>query len=297
MFWLNCSNQRNLFVIPLDGVQYWYRYHHLFAGSLKSHLQRTRTDDLPLLHRRAAQWYQSNNHPEDALRHAFAIPDYPYVSRLVLNNWRQIYHQGRLDTAVQWLETLPNDFIRNTPPLGVAVCWTLFTRGDYDRIENYLDDIMQVFEQMSALGTLPKDHPEFNIIRQQVILLQAIIDRHHGDADLAMKEIKLLIPTINELGKTLGQTIADMGFTACYSQLGYTYVTVNDLDQATHYLSLVSPHARQCGNFLALAHATMEYVRISLPQGKIDQAEKICRHELALTEQPEYAEYPAFCLI
>ena len=88
-----------------------------------------------------------------------------------------------------------------------------------------------------------------------------------------------------------------MGYTACYSQLGYTYVTTNDFDQAENYLSSVSPHARRCGNFLALAHTTMEWVRISLLQGKIDQAEKICRYELGLTDQPEYADYPAFCLI
>ena len=289
--------RRNLFVIPLDDEQYWYRYHHLFAEFLKSYLRRTRANDLPTLHRRAAQWYQANNYPEEALRHAFAIPDYPYVSHLVVNNWRQIYHQGRLDTAVRWLETLPSDFIRNSPPLGVAVCWTLFTRGDYDRITEYLDDIMQVFEQMVASGKLPKEHPEYNIIKQQVILLQAVVARHHGDVSSAMKQIELLIPTIPELGVTLGQTIADMGYTASYSQMGYTYVAANDLAQAENYLSRVSPHARRCGNYLALAHATMEWVRISLLQGKIEQAETICRHELALADQSEYADFPAFCLI
>lgn len=289
--------RRNLFVLSLDSQQYWYRYHHLFAEFLKSYLQRNRANDLPVFHRRAAQWYQSNNYPEEALRHAFAIPDYSYVSHLVVNNWRRIYHQGRLDTAVQWLESLPSDFIRNSPPLGVAVCWTLFVRGDYDQISYYLDDITQVFEKMVSSGTLPKEHPEFNIIKQQVILLKAIVMRHRGDVNYAMEQIEKLIPTINELRVTLGQTVADMGFTACYSQLGYTYVAANKLDQAEHYLSRVSPHARRCGNFLALAHATMEYVRISLLQGKIEQAEIICRNELAFAEDPEYSDYPAFCLI
>lgn len=289
--------RRNLFVLSLDGEQYWYRYHHLFAEFLKSHLQRNRANDLPALHRRAAQWYQANNFPEEALKHAFAIPDYAYVSHLVVNNWRRIYHQGRLDTAVQWLESLPGDFIRKSPPLGVAVCWTLFVRGDYDQIRYYLDDITQVFENMVASGTLPKEHPEFNIIRQQVILLKAIVIRHQGNVKSAMEQIELLIPTIDELRVALGQTIADMGYTACYSQLGYTYVAANELDQAEHYLSRVSPHARRCGNFLALAHATMEYVRISLLQRKIDQAENVCRYELTLLDQPEYANYPAFCLI
>lgn len=290
-------NRRNLFVIPLDADHYWYRYHHLFAEFLKSYLKRTQSDNLPNLHRRAAQWYQSNNYLEEALRHAFAIPDYPYVSHLVLNNWRKIYHQGRLKTAVQWLDTLPSDFIRKSPPLGVAVCWTLFARGDYSRISLYLDDITQVFEQMVESETLPKEHPEYSIIWQQVVLLKAIVMRHNGDVSSAMKLIQELIPTIEDLRKNLGQTIADMGYTACYSQMGYTYVNAKDYDQADNFLSKVSPYARQCGNFIALAHTTMEWVRISLLQGKIDQAEKICCRELALMNQPEYAEFPAFCLI
>jgi LuxR family maltose regulon positive regulatory protein len=41
----------------------------------------------------------------------------------------------------------------------------------------------------------------------------------------------------------------------------------------------------------------MELARISLLLGRLEQAEKICRDELALAELPDYADYPAFCLI
>lgn len=294
---LSDLNRRNLFVTALDSEHYWFRYHHLFAELLNVNLQRTRADDLPILHRRAAQWFLENHYVGDALRHALAIPDYPYASRLVVDNWRQIYHQGRLNTAVEWLDSLPPDFVRQSPPLGVAYCWTLFVRGDYDRIASYLDEITQVYEQMVKPGMLPKGHPEYNIVLQQVILLRAIVARNRGDVTSAIEEIEQLLPTIEGLRQTLGQVVADMGYTACYSQMGYTYVAANDLDRAADYLSRVSPHARRCGNIIALAHTTIELARISLLLGRLEQAEKICRDELALTEQPAYADYPAFCLI
>jgi LuxR family maltose regulon positive regulatory protein len=41
----------------------------------------------------------------------------------------------------------------------------------------------------------------------------------------------------------------------------------------------------------------MEWAKISLAQGRVEHAETICRHELALMEQPAYADAPAFCLI
>ena len=290
-------NRRNLFLTPLDGEHYWFRYHHLFADLLQGNLQRTRTNDVPGLHRRAAQWYQANGYAQDALRHALAIPDYPYASRLVVDNWRRIYHQGRLNTAMQWLDALPADFVRQSPPLSVAYCWTLFVRGDYDRIALYLDDITQTFDQMVASGDLPKEHPEYNIVLQQVILLRSVVARNRGDVVTAIKEIEQLLPTVAGFRPTFGQVVVDMGYTACYSQMGYNFVAANDLEQAAEYLSRVSLHARSCGNIFALAHATLELARINLLQGRIDQAEKICRAELALAEQPGYADYPAFGLI
>ncbi|MDX9952792.1 MAG: LuxR C-terminal-related transcriptional regulator [Anaerolineae bacterium] len=289
--------RRNLFIIPLDGAHTWFRYHHLFAEFLKSHLKRARADMLPVLHRRAAEWCQAHDYPEEALHHAFAIPDYRYVSRLVVDNWRRIYHTGRLDTAVRWLEALPGDLLRQSPPLGVAYGWTLFIRGNYDQIAAYLDDITQAFDHMVASGELPVEHPEYNIILQQVILLRAIVLRHQGDVAGAIREVEHLLPTIAELQHTLGQTIADMGYTACYSQMGYNYAAANDLARADAYLSRVGPHARACGNIFSLAHATLEWTRINLALGRVERAEEICRRELMLAEQPAYANYPAFCLI
>jgi LuxR family transcriptional regulator, maltose regulon positive regulatory protein len=294
---LSDLNRRNLFVTPLDSEHNWFRYHHLFAELLNGDLQRTRADDLPILHRRAAQWFKENNYIGDALRHAFAIPDYAYASRLVVDNWRRIYHQGRLNTAVEWLDSLPPDFVRQSPPLGVAYCWTLFAQGHYDRIAAYLDEITQVFEQMVESGVFPKEHPEYNIVLQQVILLHAIVARNRGDVATATEEVEQLLSTVAGFLQTLGQTVVDMGYTACYSQMGYNYVAANDLDRAADTLSRVSPHARRCGNIFALAHTTMELARISLLLGRVEQAEKICRDELALAEQPDYADYPAFCLI
>ncbi|WP_135480228.1 LuxR C-terminal-related transcriptional regulator [Candidatus Chloroploca mongolica] len=294
---LSDLQRRNLFLIPLDSEHYWFRYHHLFAEFLKSHLKRTRADEVPVLHRRAAEWFQANGYPEEALHHAFAIPDYAFVSRLVVDNWRRIYHTGRLSTAVRWLESLPGDLLRQSPPLGVAYGWTLFIRGDYEQIGAYLDDITQAFERMVAVGTLPVDHPEYSIILHQVILLRAVVMRHQGDVAAAIQAIEQLLATVAGLRQALGQIVVEMGYTACYSQLGYAYAAANDRERAAEYLSRVSSHARACGNFFALAHATMEWATICLAQGQIEQAEKICRYELSLAEQPAYAAYPAFCLI
>jgi ATP/maltotriose-dependent transcriptional regulator MalT len=198
---------------------------------------------------------------------------------------------------VKWLESLPGDLLRESPPLGVAYCWTLFIRGNHERIALYLDDIEKAFDRMVAAGDLPAEHPEYNIILHQLSLLRSVVMRHRGHSAEAIQLILNLLPTITKLREILGENYIHMGFTACYSQLGYSYTSAKDYDRAEEALSRVSAHARECGNYFTLAHVTMEWSKICLMRGKIAQAEEICRRELSLAEAPELAAYPAFGLI
>jgi ATP/maltotriose-dependent transcriptional regulator MalT len=50
----------NLFIVPVEGASRWYRYHHMFAEVLRARLCRTQPDLVPMLHRRAAAWYQEH---------------------------------------------------------------------------------------------------------------------------------------------------------------------------------------------------------------------------------------------
>jgi LuxR family transcriptional regulator, maltose regulon positive regulatory protein len=46
-----------LFISPVDDTGQWYRYHHLFAGALRSYLEQKDPDKICELKRRAAAWY------------------------------------------------------------------------------------------------------------------------------------------------------------------------------------------------------------------------------------------------
>ena len=54
---LEMLDRSNLFVVPLDDSRQWYRYHHLFADVLRTHLLEERPGEVADLHRRAGQWY------------------------------------------------------------------------------------------------------------------------------------------------------------------------------------------------------------------------------------------------
>jgi LuxR family maltose regulon positive regulatory protein len=46
----------NAFVVSLDPERRWFRYHHLLGDFLRLELRRTRPEEVPALHRRAAGW-------------------------------------------------------------------------------------------------------------------------------------------------------------------------------------------------------------------------------------------------
>ena len=54
---LEQAERAGLFLIPLDEVRGWWRYHHLFADLLRARLQEEQPGRAAQLHRNAAAWY------------------------------------------------------------------------------------------------------------------------------------------------------------------------------------------------------------------------------------------------
>jgi LuxR family transcriptional regulator, maltose regulon positive regulatory protein len=72
-----------LFLVPLDEVRGWWRYHHLFADLLQARLQLERPGRVPALHRNAAAWCEERGLADDAVRHALAAGEPVWAARLM----------------------------------------------------------------------------------------------------------------------------------------------------------------------------------------------------------------------
>ena len=72
---LEAIEAAGLFLVPLDEVRGWWRYHQLFADLLRARLQQEQPDRVPALHRNAATWSEEHGLADDAVRHALAAGD------------------------------------------------------------------------------------------------------------------------------------------------------------------------------------------------------------------------------
>jgi LuxR family maltose regulon positive regulatory protein len=95
------------FVVSLDPGRTWFRYHHLFGDFLRLELRLTLPEQVPALHRQAAEWFIRHGQAADAIRHAQAAGDWPEAARLLADHSFSLTMDGQGQTVRALLRTFP----------------------------------------------------------------------------------------------------------------------------------------------------------------------------------------------
>jgi LuxR family maltose regulon positive regulatory protein len=89
-------------LVEVDRRNRWYRYHQLLRELLLAELERREPEQVPELHRRAADWFEGQGRPELAVDHGQAAGDADRVARLVASLAFAAYAGGRVETVRRW---------------------------------------------------------------------------------------------------------------------------------------------------------------------------------------------------
>lgn len=154
---LRLVERANLFLIPLDDAREWYRYHQLFGQLLRTRLQQAEADQVPVLHRRASDWYEQQGWVVDAVSHALAAGDVDRVARLITGNALAIMGHGELADLAARLATLPEE-VRSQPWLAISHAWVLAYAGQLREVEERLHAIEGQTKEEHARGHLAAIH-------------------------------------------------------------------------------------------------------------------------------------------
>ena len=131
-----------LFLIPLDEVRGWWRYHHLFADLLRARLQEEQPGRVPDLHRNAAAWYEHRGLADDAIGHAAAAGEMTWAARLIEQHFDVVFNfRGEAATIHRWLSVLPANVVRSRPRLLLAQALMAATSGRIEVMEPLLDAV------------------------------------------------------------------------------------------------------------------------------------------------------------
>ena len=177
-----------LFLVPLDEVRGWWRYHHLFADLLRARLQAEQPGRAVALHRAAAAWCEEHELADDAVRHALAAGDAAWAARLVERHVETLLGRSEGVTLRRWLSALPAESVRERPRLCLAQAYGAAQGFQVEALEALLDDAERAF---AVSGDEPYEDPAGRSasvlanVPAGIAFLRASLARLRGDAAVA----------------------------------------------------------------------------------------------------------------
>src|SRR5437667_31152 len=101
----------NLFLIPLDDEQRWYRYHHLFGEFLRDRLRSASANLLPALYQRASAMCEREGLLDEAVGYALSAAQLDtrltaHAADLIERVGYTVWMSGATGTISMWLDRL-----------------------------------------------------------------------------------------------------------------------------------------------------------------------------------------------
>lgn len=223
---LESLERQNLFLITLDEDRQWSRYHHLFGELLRARLQQQQPELPPVLHRRAAEWFEQQGQVVEALPHVLAARDFEQVADLMEQHFATLMTRGELSSLPRWIKLLPADLAQRRPRLLVGQAWIHTFAGHVQLVE-------PLAEQAERLVRAIRDEPLTRSVLGNLASIRSFVAQIAGDDERAIElahEADRLLPPDEFIPRSL------IPYT-----LGRGYRAQGEMDKSlTYFESLVN---------------------------------------------------------
>jgi LuxR family maltose regulon positive regulatory protein len=269
---LEMLDRANLFIISLDEERRWYRYHHLFADLLRQRRRQTQQEDLSILHIKAGEWFRNQGLIREAIKHSLNGRDYQSAAELIKTMAIDIIQQGAHTTVVEWINVLPDEFVKTHPYLCVLHAWALQLTGELKTGEDRLIDAE------NALGSQNYQADETNdSIRGLIHSRRAYSSFMIGDHDHAISHAK---QALDQLPKNAMLIKAQ---TALY--LGVAYRYMGQLRPALDVYNEILPTVQNMGGNSTAVLCYLHMGDLHSEMAELPRAKEIYEDALIFSEQ------------
>jgi len=180
---LEALEQANLFVVPLDEQRQWYRYHDLFREVLLARVHTSQPELTPLLHQRAASFYEVAGEWREAIAHALAAPDYSFAASLIEQAAPPFWLSGEARTIHSWILALPDTVLRAHLRLALNSALRFLNSVSVSTEMEHASMAAQVERSITRMEELLHRKPslllseaEVTLIERRLYLLRALIE-------------------------------------------------------------------------------------------------------------------------
>ena len=261
---LESLERDNLFVVPLDEERRWYRYHHLFADVLQAHLLEEQPDQLPLLHRKASEWYEENGSRSDAVRHALCAGDLEWAAELIERAGLMTEDTAQAATWLRWTRALPDETIRSRPVLSAWYACALLGIGELEAAEARLKDAERWLKPGRSGRTVVADEEQLRSLLATISVVRAYNALAVGDVPGSLEHAQRVLELLPE-----GDHLRREQATAL---LGMTYWASGDLDAADRVFVDFSARLLAAGNLPTAISALSVLADVRPALGRLREA-------------------------
>jgi LuxR family maltose regulon positive regulatory protein len=248
---LRSLDQANLFILPLDQTNHWYRYHRLFRDLLRHRLRMHQGVSLPDLHQKASRWYEDQGYLDNAVHHAIEGSHWEQAADLACQASDALLRAGAVATLIGWFRRIPEKVIYADPEYCLTYAWTLLLASQ----TNAADPFLEAAEGMAAGNSK---------LLGEIAAAQAFQAQTMGDerrmVELSEKALSLLPET----------DLSSRGILAM--NLGIAYWHEGAMAKAEKYLNEALPAARQTSNKFAEITSLFFLGRMYAVRGQLHKA-------------------------
>jgi LuxR family maltose regulon positive regulatory protein len=245
------------------------------------------------LHRRASEWYEQNELPDDAIRHALAAEDYGRAAGLVELAWPAMDQSFQFAVWLGWAKTLPDELVRARPVLSVGYAWALFADGALDAGEARLRDAERWQDALRdpggrgdarPAGMVVVDEEQFRSLPVAIANARAYYAQSIGDGPASIKYARRALDLLPE------ENHFERGRAAVL--LGLVYWANGDLEAAIRSFADAKASFEMAGNILFAISFTFIQADIMIAQGRLREALSIYKQSMQLVTEAGEPELP-----
>ena len=270
---LEALDRGNLFLVPLDDRRRWYRYHHLFADVLRTRLLDEEPKLLPVLHRRASDWFVEHGERSEAIRHALAAEEFERAADLIELELPAL-SRGRQEATMRlWLDALPPELYRVRPVLAIGWVSSRLVSGDLAGVEARLAEAERWLDgtdggsgadAAAADGMVVRDEETFRRLPAVIAMYRTALARASGDVDATISHARRLLEVAGD-DEHLGRGGAE-GF------LGLAYWTRGELETAHGFWTDAVASLELAGHLSDVVGGAIALADIRIAQGRLGDA-------------------------
>ncbi len=189
------SRKRNLFLIPLDGVGEWFRYHHLFQSQIKKLAEKIFSKEkISSMFKAASSWFENNGTLEKALKYAIKSTDMDFAVGLFSRFYHELFNTEQILRLDRLINYFPVEACNNHLELLIILAMLQDHKANFSGMQHYLARAEELFNRIRVWSDREKHlFGEFHAVSTYLSYI-------HGDLENSIKHaeksMELLSPEI-----------------------------------------------------------------------------------------------------